>query len=487
MSGPDREIELKFICEPRDLEALLAAAPQGPTETKALRATYFDTPDGHLRAKRISLRVRESGGRRVQTLKRGDGFGREEYEQKVEALELDMPALRKALSGQRRRALAPAFTVAVERRQRVVDYHGAAVEIAADLGTIEAAEHRRDICELELELKAGSPRALFDLARDLSRTAPLYLSYEGKAAQGQALGDGALLAPRRLEKIALDADLNAAEAFQVIARASLSAIAANAALVRETADEAALHQLRVAVRRLRSAIGACSDLVGDAEAPAIRAGLKWLAGTCGEARDLDVFIAGLAGDPDAQTLAEPLAQARATAYAKACAALSSGRFRDLVIDTAAWIETGAWVAGPGKAAAERRAEPARAFAARALAQRWKAWKKLADDFEGLDVAGRHRLRIKAKGLRYGAEAFASLFPAKPAARLIARVKRLQDELGALNDAAVAKALLDGLRLDLAQGEAAARLVAARAATGKRGLKRARKAAEHVAESEPFWR
>lgn len=486
-SGPEREIELKFLCEPRDLDALLAAAPEGETELKALRATYFDTPDGRLKARRISLRVRESGGKHVQTLKRGDGFGREEYEQRVEALDLDMPALKKALTGPRRRALAPAFTVAVERRQRVVTYHGAAVEIAADLGTIQAGEARREISELELELKAGSPRALFDLARELSKTAPLYLSYEGKAAQGQALGDGALLAPRRLEKIALDADLSAAEAFQVIARASLSAIAANAALVRETSDEAALHQLRVAVRRLRSAIAACADLVGDAEAPAIRAALKWLAGTCGEARDLDVFVASLEGAPEAALLAEPLAQARAHAYAKACAALSSGRFRDLVIEAAAWIETGAWVAGPGKAPAQRRAEPARAFAARALAQRWKAWKRLAEDFESLDVAGRHRLRLKAKGLRYAAEAFASLFPARPAARLVTRVKALQDELGALNDAAVAKALLDGLRLDLAQREAASSLIAARAGNGKRGLKRARKAAERVAESEKFWR
>lgn len=487
LSGPDREIELKFLCEPRDLDALLAAAPAGLTEEKALRATYFDTPDGRLRARRISLRVRESGGKSVQTLKRGDGFGREEYEQRVEALDLDMPALKKALPGLRRRALAPAFTVAVERRQRVVDYHGARVEIAADLGTIQAGERRREICELELELKAGSPRALFDLARELSKSAPLYLSYEGKAAQGQALGDGALLAPRRLEKIVLEPGLPAAEAFQTIARASLSAIAANGALVRETSDEAALHQLRVAVRRLRSAIGACADLVGDAEAPAVRAELKWLAGACGEARDLDVFIAGLEGAPEAALLAEPLAQARAHAYAKACAALSSGRFRDLVITTAAWIETGAWLTGPGKAAAQRRAEPAPAFAARALAERWKAWKRLAKDFDTLDDAGRHRLRIRAKGLRYAAEAFASLFPAKPAARLIARVKQLQDDLGALNDAAAAKALLEGLRLDLAAREAADRLVSQRAGSARQGLKRARKSLERLAESERFWR
>lgn len=487
LSGPEREIELKFLCEPRDLEALLAAAPPGVTEDRSLQATYFDTPDRRLQARHISLRVRESGGRRVQTLKRGEGFGREEHEQRVEALDLDMPALKAVLSRQRRRALQPAFTVAVARRQRVVDYRDAAVEIAADQGVIQAGDRRREICELELELKAGPPRALFDLARDLARTAPLYLSYEGKAAQGQALGDGVLLAPRRLDRIALDRDATAAEAFQTVARASLSVIAANAALVRETADEAALHQLRVAVRRLRSVISACGDLVSDADAPSLRAELKWLAGTCGEARDLDVFAASLGGTPEAASLAGPLAQARAVAYAKASAALSSGRFRDLVIAAAAWIETGAWLTGPGKAAAAQRAQPARDFAARALARRWKALARLAEDFDALDVAGRHRLRLKAKGLRYAAEAFASLFPARPAARLIARVKRLQDHLGALNDAAVAQDLLQGLRLDLAQREAADRLIAARARGGRRRLKSARKAVADLAASERFWR
>ncbi|MCI3134080.1 CYTH and CHAD domain-containing protein [Phenylobacterium aquaticum] len=494
LATEDQEIELKFLCEPRDLEALLEAAPAGATEAKALRAIYFDTPDGRLRREHISLRVRESGGKRVQTLKRGEGFGREEYEQKVgdDRLDLTMPALKKALPAARRKALAPAFSVAVDRRQRTVAHGEAMIEIAADLGTITAGDRRREICELELELKAGSPSELFALARQLARTAPLYLSYEGKAAQGQMLGDGTELVPRSQTRVRLTGDLTAAAAFQAIARTTLGLIASNAALVRETADEAALHQLRVAVRRLRSAIATCAALVGDAEAPKIRSELKWLAGTCGEARDLDVFARSLKdlkgkAAADAALLTEAVAKARAKAYAKAGAALASGRFRDLVLAAAAWVETAAWLTDPDGKARRRREVGARAFARAALRERWKAWRRLAKDFGKLDAEGRHKLRIKAKNLRYAAEAFAPLFAARPAARMVGRIKRLQDDLGALNDAAVAARLVGGLRLDVAGREAAERIVTRRSRDADRGLKRAARSLDRLCDADRFWR
>src|SRR3569833_1156785 len=75
-----REIELKFLCAPQDGEHALASAPLGPEEPRELVSVYFDTPEGDLRKAGASLRVRESNGRRVQTLKRGDGRSREEYE-----------------------------------------------------------------------------------------------------------------------------------------------------------------------------------------------------------------------------------------------------------------------------------------------------------------------------------------------------------------------------------------------------------------------
>ena len=476
------EIELKFLCEPQDVAALLAAAPVGAAETKHLTAVYFDTPDGRLKAAHISLRLRESSGKRVQTLKRGDGFAREEHEAKVtgESLDLTMPAVKAALKPAQRKALAPVFTVRVTRQQRTFSYGGAEIELALDQGEITAGDQRRDLCELELELKSGDPAALFALARQLSVTAPLYLSFDGKASQGQALMAGTRHEPRRHDKAPLRRGGTAGEAFQTIARNALVQIAANGVVLRETDSQDALHQLRVAVRRLRSAMSTFKAVAADDRVRHLRAELKWLSGACDEARDLDVFAQDNIEIGGAKaSLAPKVAAARAQAHAKAAAAIASKRFRDLVLETTAWVETGVW------RGAERGHKSARDFAAKALDRRWKTLMKLGHDVKGLDDPGRHKVRIAAKKLSYAAEAFAPLFTAEPGRRFLKTLKSLQDTLGALNDAAVATILVAKLA---PTGSPAARdLLAAREAKRPKALKAAARQMKALAQAKPFWR
>lgn len=478
------EIELKFLCEPQDVPALLAAAPVGQAETKALTAIYFDTPDSRLRDAHISLRLRESGGKRVQTLKRGDGFAREEHEARIfgEALDLTMPAVKAALKPAQRKALAPVFTVRVTRQQRTFSFEGAEIELALDQGEITADDRRRSLCELELELKSGDPVALFALARQLSLTAPLYLSFDGKATQGQGLRAGTDQAPRRHDKAPLKRGGTAGEAFQTITRNALVQIAANGLVLREVDGEDALHQLRVALRRLRSAMGTFAPVVDDPQLRHLKAELKWLSRACDEARDLDVFSHdNLAIVGEDAPLAPRVAAARAQAHAKAAVAVASKRFRDLVLETTAWVETGAWRArsdGGGH-------RSAREFAAKALDRRWRKVMKLGKDVKGMDDAGRHRARIAAKQLRYAAEAFAPLFADQAGRRFIKRLKALQDTLGGLNDDAVAATLVARLAPD--DAPAARDLLAAREARRPKALKTAAKAMARLAEATPFWR
>ncbi|MDP3867270.1 CYTH and CHAD domain-containing protein [Phenylobacterium sp.] len=476
------EIELKFLCEPQDVTALLAAAPPGLEETKHFTAVYFDTPDGHLQAAHVSLRLRESNGKRVQTLKRGDGFAREEHEAKVagDTLNLTMPAVRTALKPAQRKALEPVFTVRVTRQQRTFTYAGAQIELALDQGDITTGDKRSILCELELELKSGDPAALFALARQLSVTAPLYLSFDGKASQGQALRAGTEREPRRHDKAPLRRGGTAGEAFQTIARNALVQIAANGLVLREAESQDALHQLRVAVRRLRSAMSTFKAVVDDPRVADLKAELKWLSGACDEARDLDVFAQDnleIAGDRT--PLAPKIAAARAQAHAKTAAAVASKRFRDLVLETTAWVETGAWRSG------DRAGRSARDFAAKALDRRWKKLLKLGHDLRSLDDAGRHTARIAAKKLRYAAEAFAPLFTAQPGRRYIKKLKALQDTLGDLNDAAVAKTLVARLATD--DSDAARDLISARDAKRPKALKTAARQMKALTEAKPFWR
>jgi inorganic triphosphatase YgiF len=492
MSAGEDEIELKFLCEPADLSAVLAAAPNGEDQEKALLSTYFDTPEGDLRKARISLRIREGGDKRVQTLKRGDGFAREEHEQVLngDRLDLSAAAVKSALSPAKRRTLAPIFTVRVVRRQRTFDYQGAQIEMAVDEGEVQAGDRSRRISEVELELKGGHCDSMFELARQLSKTAPLYLSFDGKASQGQGLRDGTDRAARRHDKAPLARGLTAAGAFQAIARNALAQIAANGVVLREADSVEAIHQLRVAVRRLRSAMSTFKAVADDEQAETIKAELKWLAGACDEARDLDVFAEENAKIADAvldmSALAPMVDAARARGHSKVSAAVASGRFRGLVLETTAWVETGEWLSAGGKTARERREAPADRFATKALNRRLKRLRKQGADLAKQDDAGRHEARIVSKKLRYSAEAFAPLFDAEAARAFIKTLKRLQDHLGALNDAAVAQGLVERLELKGKALDAAGRLLAAREAEKPKTIKAAAKAMDQVAAAPVFW-
>lgn len=478
----DREVELKFLCAPGDLGAVLAAAPEGDDESRELISVYFDTPDQALQKAGVSLRVRESQGGRVQTLKRGEGLSREEHEAPLAGDEPDpeLGPLKALLPAGGR--LDPAFNVRVNRRQRTFHYQGAEIELALDQGEVIGGAGRSPICEVELELKTGPPAALFALARELSKAAPLYLSFDGKAARGQALVAGAPLQARHGEQVTFPPRATAAQAFQAVARSALGQIAANATVLRAEPEPEAVHQLRVAARRLRSALSTFKDLVADDRLPAVKADLKWLAQSLDEARNLDVFADVVAAQ--AKDMAPPqgldaltavLDAARRQAWASASETASSPRFRALMIDTTAWVETGDWLAAPETSA--------KAFARQALKARQRLILKHGKGLRHTDDTSRHQLRIETKKLRYAAEAFASLCPKKAAARFIDRTKELQEILGELNDLAVAGPLVASLALKPDAAFAAGELIGLRLA-GKDQLKaKAAKAFKQLADAD----
>lgn len=484
-----QEIELKFLCAPDDLAAVLAAAPAGDDDTRELISVYFDTPDRTLQKAGATLRVRESKGRRVQTLKRGDGLAREEYEEPIDS-DVPDPALgplKELLNGEANQ-LKPAFNVRVTRRQRLVTYHGSEIELALDQGEVRGGRSASAISEVELELKSGDPAALFDLARDLGHAAPLYISFDGKAARGQALVEGEPLQARRREKVTLKKTATAGEAFQAAARNALGQIAANAVVLREAPQADAVHQLRVAARRLRSTLATFKSVVADVQFDQVKAELKWLGKACDTARNLDVFCSETIAPakrlevPPLGLAALETAVVEATGKAReaVAAAVSSDRFRALMIDATAWVETGAWLKQP------QAQQGGKAFAAKVLDKRRRKLKAQGRDLAKADDAARHRARIEAKKLRYAAEGLANLFQANAADPFIARVKALQEVLGALNDTATAEGLIGGLKLDPAAAFAAGELVGLRTAAKSELIGKADKALHKVLKAERFW-
>jgi inorganic triphosphatase YgiF len=519
------ETELKFELDSAGAKALgehLMLASMGQRHT--LRAVYYDTPETDLRDHGLSLRVRDDGKRRIQTIKRsapgGNGFRREEWESALAAdagdlsPDLDAAALTPLGEVLNRRELAfvrPVFEVEISRITRSLEVGGAIIEIALDRGRARADGRDAPINELELELKVGEPRALFNLARELLGVAPLELCFTSKAARGYALLEDAPPTAMPASDPPLGRDDTAGQAFQVIAGAALTQMAANAEVLRATRSPEAVHQLRVGVRRLRSAISVFAPMLADDGFGKVKAELKWLAAEMDEARDLDVFILetyqpALAREPDSVGLAglgERLAAARGVAYARADAAVRAERFRTLMLEALAWIEAGDWSLGDDPMLTVLRTRPVVVLAAEQLDALRRTAVKKSRDLAAMSPSARHRLRIKVKRLRYACGFFSSLARGKPArigellTAFTTAARDLQDNLGALSDMAVSEALvarvagLDGepagdRRPDPKAVFAAGVLIGESAARAATLLKAAIKAHRALRKAEVFW-
>jgi triphosphatase len=259
-------------------------------------------------------------------------------------------------------------------------------------------------------------------------------------------------------EIGLYPGTSAAEAFRIIARSCLAQIVANEAGVRSR-DTEALHQIRIGLRRLRAATSFCSDIVAGPQTEFVKAELKWVTQDPSPARDLDVYISEVLtpfgeqhkDNADFRSLYRDFERRRAAAFERAVDAVGSDRYRDLLIELAAWIEAGEWSHADEQATRAPHERPIETHAAERLGRWRKKIVKIVKAFDQLDAGQRHKLRIAVKKFRYATEFVANVFPRKKSKRrriaFLNSAKRIQDCLGAFNDIAVHEKLnlemLDG--------------------------------------------
>jgi inorganic triphosphatase YgiF len=508
------EVELKLEFDPADA-ARIAAHPAleaslSPAEDRELISTYFDTPDCALHELGVYLRIRDSGGRYVQTIKsaasKSELFERLEWEREIPDSTLDLdglegsalePLLTPAISA----ALRPVFETRVARHVCRVECDGAEIEVAIDRGEIATRTHTRPISEVELELKRGKKRALFRLAHVLAETVPLRLEVKTKAERGYELVQDRVYEAEKAAEVDIPPKTETGEAFRTIARSCLRQIMANEPSMCAGQAES-LHQMRIGLRRLRAAIAVFADLVDDDNVGKIKAELKWITKELGPARDLDVFgaevlrplIAERPGDPAIAASHREFEQKRMVAYARAAAAARSLRFRTAVLDLAEWIETGPWAADDRKDRKALRTRPVGEHAENKLARLRKRIKNKGADLRHRGVRGRHRLRIRAKRLRYATEFFARTFPggasAKRRTESLSALKDLQDALGGLNDLATRHTMIAGIldRDPMTEVQSvAAPALADPEAQEESLLRKAERAFARFAETKPFWK
>jgi len=502
----EREIKFRFAASAaRRLWRLANAAS---TRRRNVTSIYYDTSNERLRRGGVALRLRRDGGRWLQTLKadsaRQGGFSaRAEWEIPARRGRLDIAAFPReeimAATGldvaRLARGLRPLFRTRFARTSAAVVVDSATrVEISVDRGYVAAGERREALSEIEIELKAGDPAALLRYASKLAKPLALELEFESKAERGYRLAAGEAFAPpRKWRRPALGELATPTEAFSAIFAAALAQAGANARGVVHGRDQEYLHQMRVGLRRLRSALLAFRKLAPRNAAQPIAARLRRLMPALGAARDWDVFCEGLVRvgmqQPDrAAAMAQLLARARgkrAAARRRARQTAASPKLQAFLLRALRWVNAEPW-----RGRAEKAEHSLGAFAAASLERLHSKSLKQAQEIDWSDPERRHLLRIRMKRLRYACDFFAASFAGTAARPYIKRLEALQDILGDLNDIAVARCLLT----EIAPRGSALELAAAAASTRQALVARERvlvislEAAWAAFEKRrPFWR
>jgi triphosphatase len=508
------EIELKLAVAASDLPKLcaaLAAMGSAPAEAQ-LVSTYYDTADFALQRKGITLRVRKIGRRHVQTVKTfdlaaGAEAGRGEWEDPIARATPDLTA--QASSGRLPHGIAagdlhPIFTTHVTRTTIALAPHGdTRIEAALDHGEIRRAggAASETISEIELELKAGDPAALYDLALRLLDIAPLRLTAESKSSRGYRLIQARAKPPAAFHGRAapLDPAMTVDAALQRIGRACFSQILRNepAAMARQAEG---IHQMRVAVRRLRSALSALKPMLPAEHQRWANDELKRIGSALGAARNWDVFAASLVPpvstalplDRDLDRLASAKEGRRQASYDAAIEEIASPRYTAALLRLMRWFEGRGWRDQPVSEDSAKLLAPIGELAPGLLDQRLHRVKKRSRHFAELGPPERHTLRIALKQLRYTIELLGGLFGGRAVKAYVKHLKPLQAALGDANDVKVAHALVtelrsangsDGRAIDRGGGLVLGwheREVAAREAAVRKDLRR-------LKEAKPFWR
>ena len=323
-----------------------------------------------------------------------------------------------------------------------------------------------------LTLEGDSP-SITALADTLARDLRLHVPRAGLAEAAIAASDGSRPAVRALGAPRVTAGHDVGESLVAIAGHLLDVMLHWADQMPVARSPEPVHQMRVAIRRLRSALSIYRRPAPCAELAGLAALLKLCAARLGGARDWDVFL-GQTGaqlaeaypeDRRCRSLLRAGAKRRAEAYAELRLFLESADFRRLAAALAAAVALQPWEAAGSPALRQ----DVHAFAAATLERRYRRVRKAARGIEDMPVPALHELRKDCKRLRYAAEFFGTLFPTKRVRRWLDRLSDLQEELGLLNDGAAVAGLLAqlgrherGWAAGLVEGFAAAQSGPARA-------------------------
>lgn len=446
------EIELKFQLPEAYKKAVLQRFKKENAQQIHLQAKYYDTPDRLLAQHGIAIRLRQEGGKNeerwVQTFKAAAQSHLHRIEEDIDLgqcaqdpeLDLSLYQHNKTVKrlldkvlGKSPQALVLQFQTNVQRRYYVLNIEDSHIEVCFDDGEVRTPDASSRICEVEFELKQGSVQHLIELAKSWGNQYGLWLDVRSKAERGSLLAIGKTVSPAvRATNVVLSPDMSAEQVLQSITANCLNHLLPNSsAIAGGVADADHIHQARIAMRRLRSALkhfGHWSTQVD----PHWQERIAQLFRQLGATRDSDVINAEII--PALKLIGAP--ELNLPSIDQDSAQLSTVFTQtgsvNLLLDLLRFAH-----ADDQPAAKQQKLNQKIAASLQHLHQRIII---NAKHFSSLDIEARHRTRKQVKQLRYLIEFISSIYPQKQVKSFLKQLQPVQDCLGLYNDMVVAEAL-----------------------------------------------
>lgn len=457
------EIELKLALYPRHISRILDAPlfHKIKPQQQHLHSIYFDTNTFQLKQRGIALRIRRVGKKRwIQTLKAeaqlsGTLTCRPEWEATVKNdTHPDFAVLPKEaidlLAGIELEQVAPVFVTEFKRTAWFLKNAGNQAEIVLDTGTITANNLQQEICEVEFELKSGHAEFLFDLAEQLLQQAPLFVEPQSKAARGYLLVGASTIKPIKAMPVLFYTDQSITDIYRCIIATALKQLLANIPGYFQHIDNPEyLHQIRVALRRMRSGL----SLLQSTEQPIAISwdkSLRKIMQKLNEARDWDVFEHEILPDILKKMTSvsehEPIQQATLATIQDIAIKTRQRTQKKLhhIEFTVLILAIERHLMALSSHTEMTTKEHIQQWATKILEDRWQVLHRCCQGLTTQTGAKRHQARIAAKKMRYAADTLFSLFNRKNPQRFTEMLANLQDELGYTNDRRVALQLLQQL-------------------------------------------
>ena len=441
--------ELKRLGGELRCEDLASGLPPGTRQ----RTVYFDTPEHNLHATGLSMRLRRQDGHWLQMIKAdrhaAEGTQVLELQSPVAMREPDLAKIanrkvrRAVQNAVRGTSLNPVFEAVVRRTSRKIKAKSSKAALAVD-GGVQPGEGTTDVGDAELELKAGSADGLLLAVEKLLGAHEIKLGRQSKLehAYRRSKQSESRAKPGKARPVRIARKYSCREAFSAILASAIEQIAVSRQAVLHTDDPEGAHQLRIGLRRLRSALRALRPLVDGGSLRAFERSAREMGRCVGMVRDADVLISGIeapiariASDKSGfAELRDALVSHQHAKREEVRSALGGSQWAKLHLYLMLWPRT--------LEERDELAKPVTEHARRILHKAWRKVAKLGRRLDRLDAEQRHEMRKALKELRYQAEFFAPLFKKHATRKFIEQLKALQDVFGYVNDARMAPRLLE---------------------------------------------